>query len=142
MVRCSASFRECGREKPCVRTGADRALEINDSGVYLPVRHPLETPKFYDRNAITAPSLTSNVLTNVPAVPTAGEAFVLAFQIECLNHILQPQKSPGGDRAVQHLARELRFVQAIVRKFPQQRLYSLYPAHSCRTSPRGHPSQI
>ncbi|OSS49790.1 hypothetical protein B5807_06233 [Epicoccum nigrum] len=35
--------------------------EINDSGVYLPVRRPLETSKSYDRNATTAPSHTSNV---------------------------------------------------------------------------------
>jgi hypothetical protein len=94
-VRCSASFRECGRKKPCVRTGADRVLEINDSGVYLPVRHPLETSKSYDRNATTVAFHASNMLTTVLAVPTAGEAFVLAFQVECLNHILQPQKSPG-----------------------------------------------
>jgi hypothetical protein len=35
------------------------------------------------------------MLTTVLAVPTTREAFVLAFQVECLNYVLQPQKSPG-----------------------------------------------
>jgi len=37
------------------------------------------------------------VLTPAPAVSATGEAYILAFQIEYLDHILQPPKSAGRD---------------------------------------------
>lgn len=57
----------------------------------------------------------SRVLTLSSAISTAGEAHLLAFQVQCLNNILEPPEPVGRDGAIQHLPRELRLVQTIIR---------------------------
>lgn len=74
--------------------GLTLALEINDSGVYLPVRCAFLGPEQLrlqcDYESLVPSQL---VLTLAPAIPAAGEAHLLALQVKCLHHILESPES-------------------------------------------------
>jgi hypothetical protein len=60
------------------------------------------------------PSMARTWLTLAPAVPPTREARILALQVQCLDNIVEPPQSAERERALQHLARELRLVPEVI----------------------------